>query len=109
MKRSRVEVHTRITETEAALIAVKRTNATLVAEIQKRHDYAEKIVESWKVIKATMEDFQCGEPKPLNVEALTDATPLGPYVMGEDGNANSELQNPSEHTDRLLKRAFDQI
>ena len=70
LKRSREELHTRFTETEAALIAVKRTNAILVADIHKRHDSANKIVESWKVIKATMEDFQCGEPKPCTLPLL---------------------------------------
>ena len=64
LKRSREEVHTKIKETEVALVAVKRTNATLLAEIQKKHDYAEKIMESWSVIKATMEEFQCGELDP---------------------------------------------
>ena len=55
LKRSREEVHTRITETEAALVAVQRTNAVLVAEIIKRHDHANNLVESWRVVKATME------------------------------------------------------
>ena len=45
----------------------------------------------------------------VDMEALTTATPPGAYVMDEDGSTNSQLQNPSGHTDRLLKRAFDQV
>ena len=45
----------------------------------------------------------------VDMEALTTATPQGGRVRGEGGSKNSQLENPSEHTDRLLKRAFDQI
>ena len=77
LKRSREEVHTRITETEAALVAVKETNAILVAEIQKRHNHANKIVESWRVVKATMEKLQCGELKPCTFPSLRCFYDLG--------------------------------
>ena len=45
----------------------------------------------------------------VDMEPLTTATPQGGRVTGEGGSTNSQLQNPSEHTDRLLKRAFDQV
>lgn len=70
LKRSREKVHTKITETEAALVAMKRTNGNLVAEIQKRHDHANKIVESWRVVKATIGELQCGELKPCTFPLL---------------------------------------
>ncbi|CAK0778771.1 hypothetical protein CVIRNUC_004645 [Coccomyxa viridis] len=109
LKRSREELNTRLTETEAALAAVQRTNPILVAEIKKRHDHANNIVETWRVVKATMEGLQCGEPKPLDVEALNHATPQEDRVMGEGVSTNRQLHNPSEHTDRMSKRDFDQI
>ena len=70
LKRSREEVHIRITEAEAALIAVQRTSAILVAEIKKRHDHANNIVESWRAVKATMDGLQCGELKPCTSPLL---------------------------------------
>jgi len=43
----------------------------------------------------------------VDVEALNHATPEEDRVMGE--GVSSQLHNSSEHTDRLSKRAFDQI
>ena len=45
----------------------------------------------------------------VDVEALNDATPQEDRVLGEGVSTNSQLQNASEHTDRLSKRAFNQI
>ena len=70
LKRSREEVNTRLTETEATLAAVKRTHASLVAKIHKRHDHAKNLVESWRAVKATMEGLQCGELKPCTSPLL---------------------------------------
>ena len=76
-KRSREEVHTRITETETALVAAQRTNAVLVAEIIKRHDHANNLVESWTVVKATVEGLQCGELKPCTSPLLRRFNDVG--------------------------------
>ena len=77
LKLSREELNTRLTETEAALAAVQRTNPILVAEIKKRHDHANNIVETWRVVKATMEGLQCGEPKPRTSPLLRRFNNIG--------------------------------
>ena len=53
-----------LAEREVEMNAVKDMNANVVAEIRERHDFAEKIRDNWRVIKATVETFQCGEVAP---------------------------------------------
>lgn len=53
-----------LAEREVEMNAVKEMNANVVAEIRERHDFAEKIRDNWRVIKATVETFQCGEVAP---------------------------------------------
>ena len=63
-KRSREEISANLAEKETELLAVKAANAVLVAEIQERHSFAETIRHNWRVLKATVESFQCEEVKP---------------------------------------------
>ena len=63
-KTSRVEIDAKLAEKETELLAVKAANAVLVAEVRERHGFAERIRDNWRVIKATVETFQCGEVKP---------------------------------------------
>ncbi len=63
-KSSRVEIDAKLAEKETELLAVKAANAILVAEVRERHGFAERIRDNWRVIKATVETFQCGEVKP---------------------------------------------
>ena len=63
-KRSKDEIDAKLAEKETDLLAVKAANTVLVAEIQERHGFAETIRNNWRVIKATVETFQCGEVKP---------------------------------------------
>lgn len=64
LKAADLEANERIAEKENELVAVRGKNAMLVAEIRERHEFAEKIRENWRVVKATLETFQCGEVKP---------------------------------------------
>ena len=54
-----------LAEKETELLAVKAANEVLMAEIQEQHGIlAETIRNNWKVLKATVESFQCEEIKP---------------------------------------------
>ncbi len=63
-KRSRDEIDANLAEKTTELLAAKAANAVSVAEIQERHSFAETIRNNWRVLKATVETFQCGEIKP---------------------------------------------
>ena len=64
LKAANLEGNRRIAEKEKELVAARAVNAMLVAEIRERHEFAEKIRENWRVVKATVETFQCGDVKP---------------------------------------------
>lgn len=64
LKAADLEADRRFAEKEKELVAVRGVNAMLVVEIRERHEFAEKIRENWRVVKATVETFQCGEVKP---------------------------------------------
>ena len=49
---------------ETELVMMREREIALVTEIRQRHDFAEKIKENWRVIKATVEQFNCGEVAP---------------------------------------------
>lgn len=76
LKSTREEIDMELAEKDKEVVAVKGANAKLVAEVQERHDFAEKIRENWGMIKATVETFQCGEVKPCMFPLLLFA-----YVM----------------------------
>ena len=63
-KRSKDEINADLAEKETELLAVKAANEVLVAEIQEQHGIAETMRNNWKVLKATVESFQCEEVKP---------------------------------------------
>ncbi|CAL8460958.1 g489 [Coccomyxa elongata] len=106
LKAADLEANERIAEKENELVAVRGKNAMLVAEIRERHEFAEKIRENWRVVKATLETFQCGEVKPLDMEALMGAVPAD-CIMGE-GESTDSQQESSDHSETLSKRVSEQ-
>ncbi|CAK0765363.1 hypothetical protein CVIRNUC_003251 [Coccomyxa viridis] len=107
-KRSREEISANLAEKETELLAVKAANAVLVAEIQERHSFAETIRNNWRVLKATVESFQCEEVKPLDLEALVSVAPDGDCAMGEGAGTDSRAQESSDHSETLSRRVSDQ-
>ncbi|CAL5226690.1 g9541 [Coccomyxa viridis] len=107
LKAADLEGNRRIAEKEKELVAARAVNAMLVAEIRERHEFAEKIRENWRVVKATVETFQCGEVKPLDVEALMGVVPAD-YIMGEGGSTDSQVHESSDHSETLSKRVSEQ-
>ena len=69
-KLSRAEGDALHAEREKELEAVKGMNANLVGEVRERYEFAEKIRDNWRVIKATVETFQCGEVAPRGFQRL---------------------------------------